>query len=62
MDVEFESDLSNTEDEEIDDSGTIRPYMYEPVRRESDKDSDGEDVKNSPSEDMAVSRQSGHAL
>ena len=38
-------------DEEIDDFGTLRPYMYEPIRRESGEDSEDEDVKNSSSFD-----------
>ena len=36
MDVEYDSELSNTDYEEIDDSDTI--YMYEPIRRERDED------------------------
>ena len=38
MDVEFDSELSDTDYEEIDNSDTIRPYMYEPIRRERDED------------------------
>ena len=37
MDVEFDSELSDTDYEEIDNSDTIRPYMYEPIRRERDE-------------------------
>ena len=37
MDVEYDSELSDTDYEEIDDSDTIRPYMYEPIRRERDE-------------------------
>ena len=47
MDVEYHSNLSNIEDEEIDDSSTIRLYMYKPIYRESDEDSEDMDVKNS---------------
>ena len=36
MDVEYDSELSDTDYEGIDDSVTI--YMYEPIRRERDKD------------------------
>ena len=36
MDVEYDSELSNTDYEEIDDSDTI--YIYEPIRRERDED------------------------
>ena len=38
MDVEYDSELCDTDYEEIDDSDTIRPYMYEPIRRERDED------------------------
>ena len=51
MDVEYDSDMGNIEDEEFADSGTIRPYMYRPICRESDEDSEDEDVKNSSSID-----------
>ena len=37
MDVEYDSELSDTNYEEIDDSDTIRPYMYEVIRRERDE-------------------------
>ena len=37
MDVEYDSELSDTDYEEIDDSDTIRPYMYEPIRTERDE-------------------------
>ena len=37
MDVEYDSELSDTDYEEIDDSDMIRPYMYEPIRRKRDK-------------------------
>ena len=37
MDVEYDSELSDTDYEEIDDSDTIRPYMYEVIRRERDE-------------------------
>ena len=37
MDVEYDSELSDTDYEEIDDSDTIRQYMYEPIRRERDE-------------------------
>ena len=36
-DVDYDSELSDTDYEEIDDSDTIRPYMYESIRRESDE-------------------------
>ena len=36
MVVEYNSELSDTDYEEIDDSDTI--YMYEPIRRERDED------------------------
>ena len=36
MDVEYDSELSDTDYEEIDDSDTI--YMYESIRRERDED------------------------
>ena len=36
MDVEYDSELSDTDYEEIDDSDTI--YMYDPIRRERDED------------------------
>ena len=49
MDVEYDSDLSNTE--EIDDSGTMRLYEYEPIRREREENSEDEDVENSLSFD-----------
>ena len=45
MNIEYDSDLCEIEDEEIDSSGTVRPYMYETIRRESDEDSEDEDVK-----------------
>ena len=38
MDVKYDSELSDTDYEEIDDSDMIRPYMYEPIRRERDED------------------------
>ena len=38
MDVENDSELCDTYYEEIDDSDTIRPYTYEPIRRERDED------------------------
>ena len=38
MNVENDSELSDTDYEEIDDSDTTRPYMYEPIRRERDDD------------------------
>ena len=38
MDVEYDGELKDTDFEEIDDSDTIRPYMYEPIRRERDED------------------------
>ena len=47
MDVEYNSELSDTEYEEINNSDMIRPYMYEPIRRERDEDSEDEDVNNS---------------
>ena len=37
MDVEYDSELSDTEYEEIDDSDTIMLYIYEPIRREKDE-------------------------
>ena len=37
MDVEYDSELSDTEYEEIGDSDTIMPYIYEPIRREKDE-------------------------
>ena len=37
MDVEYESELSDSDYEEIDDSDMIRPYMYEPISREIDE-------------------------
>ena len=37
MDVEYDSELTDTDYEEMDDSDTIRPYMYEPIRRERDE-------------------------
>ena len=37
MDVEYDSELNDTDYEEIDDSDMIRPYMYEPIRRERDE-------------------------
>ena len=37
MDVEYDTELSDTEYDETDDSDTIRPYMYEPIRREKDE-------------------------
>ena len=49
MDVEYDSELRDTEYEEIDDSDTIRPYMHEPIRRVRDKDSGDEDVINNSS-------------
>ena len=36
IDIEYDSYLSNISDGEIDDSGTMRPYMYGSIRRESD--------------------------
>ena len=39
MDVKYDSELSDNDYEEIDDSDTIRPYMYKPVRRERDEGS-----------------------
>ena len=38
MDVECDSELNDTQYEEIDNSDTIRPYMYEPIPRERDED------------------------
>ena len=38
MDVEYDSERSDTDYKEIDDSDTIRPYMYKPIRRERDED------------------------
>ena len=34
MDVEYNSELSDTDYEEIDNSDMIKPYMYELTRRE----------------------------
>ena len=38
MDVECDSELSDTHYEEIDNFDTIRSYMYEPILRERDED------------------------
>ena len=37
MDVEYDTELSDTEYDETDDSDTIRSYMYQPIRREKDE-------------------------
>ena len=37
MDVEYDTELSDTEYDETDDSDTIRPYMCKPIRREKDE-------------------------
>ena len=38
MDVEYDTELSDTDlYDETDDSDTIRPYMYKPIRREKDE-------------------------
>ena len=37
MDVEYDTELSDTEYDETDDSDMIRPYMYQPIRREKDE-------------------------
>ena len=37
MDIEYDTELSDTEYEETDDSDTIRPYMYEPICREKEE-------------------------
>ena len=43
MDVVYDSELSDIEDEEIDDSGPVRPYMYEPIFKETNQVSEDED-------------------
>ena len=45
-----DSDLNNIEDEETADSVTVRPCMYELIRRECDN-TENEDVNNSSSFD-----------
>ena len=63
MDVEYDSDLEQLSDLEIDDQPGIQPYRFEPMRRNdeenSDQSSDTDSSEFSDSDDE-IQRHQGH--
>lgn len=57
MDVEYDSDLEQLSDLEIDDQPGIQPYRFEPLRRNDEgssdesSDTDSSEFSNSESDD-----------
>ena len=43
MDVVFDSDLSDVSEIDLDQSGPIQPYMFEPTRNDQEETSESEE-------------------
>ena len=49
MDIEFDSDLSDVSEVEVDEAGPIQPYQYEPRRNTPEESTDSEEEQSDSS-------------